>query len=102
MRSSLYAIAPIVLSSMVALTSEVYSQDAPTPTEKKQWKGDQDATLFDLVSNGYKIVGYSSSNVSGVVDARYLLQKDATVYQCYDLHVSQGHVLLCEFLVAPY
>ncbi|MDR5853919.1 hypothetical protein P9239_14490 [Caballeronia sp. LZ062] len=74
-----------------------------------QWRL-ADTTFFDLIQNGYGIVGVTSvaARGSGLPEDTYILQKTNSVYRCVETRAAESAAtrstspLHCAELVKPY
>lgn len=98
-------IAPVVLGC-IALTSLPAIADTHP---NAQWRLTE-TTFFDLIQNGYSIVGATSvsERVSGLPSDTYLLQKNNSVYRCVETRTGEPGTmraaapLRCAELVKPF
>jgi hypothetical protein len=98
-------ILPILFGCVAAVSLSAHAQ----PQSNAQWRATE-ATLFDLIQNGYGIVAVTSvaARSSGLPEDTYVLQKTNSVYRCVETRAAEtGTVratapIRCAELVKPY
>ena len=101
-------IKPLLFGCLAAASLVAHAQSAQ-PQGNAQWRATE-ATLFDLIQNGYGIVGVTSvaARSTGLPEDTYVLQKTNSVYRCVETRAAEtGAVratapLRCAELVKPY
>ncbi|WP_250512458.1 hypothetical protein [Caballeronia sp. INDeC2] len=98
-------IMPILFGCIAAVSLPALAQPQPNA----QWRATE-ATLFDLIQNGYGIVAVTSvaARNSGLPEDTYVLQKNNSLYRCVETRAAEtGTVrstapVRCAELVKPY
>ncbi|SAL00524.1 hypothetical protein AWB80_07894 [Caballeronia pedi] len=98
-------ILPILVGCIAAASLSAHAQSQPNA----QWRSTE-ATLFDLIQNGYGIVAVTSvtARSTGLPEDTYVLQKTNSVYRCVETRAADtGTVratapIRCAELVKPY
>jgi len=95
----------IVALGVCCIGAAAYAEPLPN----SQWRATE-TTLFDLIQNGYGIVGVTSAAArsSGLPEDTYTLQKTNSVYRCVEIRAAEFPAtrstppLRCAELVKPY
>ncbi|KAK45059.1 hypothetical protein BG58_21140 [Caballeronia jiangsuensis] len=98
-------ILPILFGCIAAVSLPAHAQPQPNA----QWRPTE-ATLFDLIQNGYGIAAVTSvaARNSGLPEDTYVLQKTNSLYRCVETRAAEtGTVraaapIRCAELVKPY
>ncbi|WP_250489886.1 hypothetical protein [Caballeronia sp. INML2] len=98
-------IMPILFGCVVAASLPAHAQPQPNA----QWRATE-ATLFDLIQNGYGIVAVTSvaARNSGLFEDTYVLQKNNSLYRCVETRAAETGTtrstapVRCAELVKPY
>ncbi|KXV13252.1 hypothetical protein CR51_05410 [Caballeronia megalochromosomata] len=98
-------ILPILFGCVAAVSLTAHAQPQPNA----QWRATE-ATLFDLIQNGYGIVAVTSvaARSSGLPEDTYVLQKTNSLYRCVETRSAEASSIRstapirCAELVKPY
>ncbi|SAK75250.1 hypothetical protein AWB77_03420 [Caballeronia fortuita] len=98
-------ILPFLVGCVAAASLPAHAQPQPNA----QWRPTE-ATLFDLIQNGYGIVGVTSvaARNSGLPEDTYVLQKNNSLYRCVETRAAETGAtrssapMHCAELVKPY
>jgi hypothetical protein len=98
-------IMPILFGCVAVVSLSAHAQPQPNA----QWRATE-ATLFDLIQNGYGIVAVTSvaARSSGLPEDTFLLQKNNSLFRCVETRAAEAGAvrstapIRCAELVKPY